>query len=353
MEQGKLNLDADTRHLIPQLQNAQILREFDDNDNPVMENNNSPITMRQLLTHTSGFSYEFSDPVLLQWSRTQPNRHVSRIQWSRLEFTTPLRFAPGESWGYGVGLDWAGQVLEAITGKTLGQYMQENIFDPLGLSDTGFWPERIPHTASRTLQNVQRTKDMGLSEAYWPTPEKHEIESGGGGLFTTASDYAVFLRAFLTGKLVGEETMKEMRTSQLNEAQSQFFNMIAFHPLVHNTFAPEFQKGTKITHGLGGMVNVEDVPGKRKAGSIAWSGILNSRWVSFSFSKWFQLVSFFQCELTSCSGRTRKPALQAFLLLMFVRMVILWWLNCTMSWNMRSMGNCWAKRLFKVAFSLL
>ncbi|QLI63989.1 ML-236A carboxylate methylbutanoyltransferase mlcH [Metarhizium brunneum] len=278
VERGQLDLDADLRHLIPELRDASILHEFDENDNPVIEANAKPITMRQLLTHTSGFSYEFSDPVLLQWSRTQPNRNVSRLQWSKLEVTTPLRFAPGQSWGYGVGLDWAGQVLEALTGKSLGQYMQENILDPVGLNDTGFWPERIPHTAPRTAQNVQRTKDGKLAAALWPTPEKHEIESGGGGWFTTASDYALFLRAFLAGRLVSEETMREMVKPQLNEAQAEFLRTIAFHPMVHNTFAPEFKPGTNIDHGLGGMLNVEDVPGKRKAGSIAWSGILNSRW---------------------------------------------------------------------------
>lgn len=138
---------------------------------------------------------------------------------------------------------------------------------------------------------------MGLKEAYWPTPEKHEIESGGGGLFTTASDYARFLRAFLTGRFLKEETMKQMLTPQLNEAQKEFFNMIAFHPMVHNTFAPEFRPGTNIDHGLGGMLNMEDVPGKRKAGSIAWSGILNSRWVSLSLfffiSLFFGSLAFF------------------------------------------------------------
>ncbi|OAA44245.1 Beta-lactamase/transpeptidase-like protein [Metarhizium rileyi] len=278
VQRGQLTLDADVRHLVPELQKAKILREFDDDGKPVIEANTKPITMRQLLTHTSGFSYEFADPVLLQWSRTQPDRDVSRLQWSKLEVTTPLRFAPGEGWGYGVGLDWAGQVLEAVTGQSLGRYMQENILDPVGLSDTGFWPERLPRTAPRTAQNVQRRKDMSLAAAYWPTPEKHEIEPGGSGLFTTASDYALFLRAFLAGALVTEETMREMVRPQLDEAQAEYFRNVAFHPAVHNTFAPEFTPGTDISHGLGGMVNVEDVPGKRKAGSIAWSGILNSRW---------------------------------------------------------------------------
>ncbi|GAB0134268.1 hypothetical protein EsDP_00002647 [Epichloe bromicola] len=280
VEQRKLHLDADVRPLIPELREAKILRDFDHDDNPVYEENTRPITLRQMLTHTAGFSYAFADPILVKWSRATPGRNLSRIQWSKSEITTPLRFAPGEAWGYGVGLDWAGQVLEKVTGKSLGQYMQENIFDPLGMSDTGFRPETMPHTAARTAQNTERTRDGALKTAYWPTPEKHEMEAGGAGLFTTASDYACLLRAFLqdNGRLVSDRTRREMLTPQLGEAQAQWLRKLAFHPLAHNTFAPEFTEDQELNHGLGGMINMEDAPGKRKAGSMAWSGILNSRW---------------------------------------------------------------------------
>lgn len=289
VEQRKLDLDADVRPLVPELREAKILRGFDRDDNPVYEENTRPITLRQMLTHTAGFSYAFADPVLIKWSQATPGRNLSRIQWSRSEITTPLRFAPGEAWGYGVGLDWAGQVLEKAAGKSLGQHMQESIFEPLGMRDTGFWPETMPRTAARTAQNTERTPDGSLRTAYWPTPEKHEMESGGAGLFTTASDYACLLRALLqdntdtdennNGGLVSASTRRDMLTPQLGEAQAQSLRKLAFHPLAHSTIAPEFTKDQELNHGLGGMINVEDAPGKRKAGSMAWSGILNSRWV--------------------------------------------------------------------------
>ncbi|KAG5981523.1 hypothetical protein E4U55_002854 [Claviceps digitariae] len=290
VEQGKLSLDSDLRPLLPELQDAEILRGFDAHDKPLYEENTRPITLRQLLTHTAGFSYEVADPVLLKWSRTAPGRDLSRIQWSRREITIPLRFAPGEAWAYGVGLDWAGLILEAITGTSLGQYMQANIFDRLGMADTGFWPERIPHTAARTAANTKRKPDLTLKPASWPTPQKHDIESGGSGLFTTAADYACLLRAMLSGahhgaqqgpqqtSLLSARTIREILTPQLGEAQTQSLHRAAFHPLTHATFAPEFQRGQTLNHGLGGILNTHDVPGKRRAGSITWSGILNSRW---------------------------------------------------------------------------
>lgn len=222
--------------------------------------------------------------MLLRWARND-GRNVSRVQWNKKEITTPLAFAPGEGWSYGVNTDWAGQVLEHVTGQSLGQYMQEHIFDPLGMSDTSFWPNKVPQTQTkdRKIKIAMRNRKTGLLEpTSWDLPEKHETESGGGGLFSTAADYARVLQAHLQGRLLKPETMKEMLTPQLNEQQKSLFETIAFAPSVHNTFAPEFTEGTEISHGLAGMLNLHDVPGKRRALSVAWSGMHNSRWVSRS-----------------------------------------------------------------------
>ncbi|KAG5989816.1 hypothetical protein E4U43_004426 [Claviceps pusilla] len=283
VEQGKLHLDADTRPLVPELRDAKILRGFDAHDKPVYEENTQPITLRQLLTHTAGFSYEFCDPVLLKWSRLTPGRDISHIHWSRREITVPLRFAPGEGWLYGVGLDWAAQVLEAATGMSIGQYMQVNIFDGLGLADTGFWPGRMSHTAARTAASTQRKPDGILEAAPWPIPDKHELEAGGSGLFTTAADYARLLRALLQSThhdtpLLSARSVREMLTPQLRGVQERGLARLVFHPSARPAFSPEFQPGQTVNHGLGGMLNTHDLPGKRRAGSMTWFGILNSRW---------------------------------------------------------------------------
>ncbi|KAG5914268.1 hypothetical protein E4U53_004687, partial [Claviceps sorghi] len=121
VERGTLGLDADARPLVPELRDAVILRGFDERGRPLCEPNARPITLRQLLTHTAGFGYEFTDPVLLRWARSVPGRDPSRMQWSRSEITTPLRFAPGDAWHYGVGVDWAALVLEAVTRAPLSR----------------------------------------------------------------------------------------------------------------------------------------------------------------------------------------------------------------------------------------
>ncbi|KAG6290961.1 hypothetical protein E4U46_001449 [Claviceps purpurea] len=287
VEQRRLSLDQDVRPLVPELQDARILRRFDEHDKPIYEANNQPITLRQLLTHTSGANYEFSDSVLTKWARTMPDRDLSRIQWSRQEITNPLRFGPGEAWSYGAGLDWAGLLLETVTSTSLGQYMQANIFDRLGMTDTGFWPDHIPHAAARTAADTKRKTNLTLGPASSPTPEKHDLESGGAGLFTTAADFACLLRELLRAtqhgtqhgsSVLSAQTAREMLTPQLDEAQVRSLHRKIYNPSAHSTFAPEFEVGQPLNYGLGGMLNTQDVPGKRRAGSIAWSGILNSRW---------------------------------------------------------------------------
>lgn len=285
VEQGLLSLDQDLRPLIPEFRDAQILVEFDADDKPVMQANTKPITLRQLLTHTSGFSYEFSDPTLLKWSRQQ-GRDVRRVLWTRQEVTTPLRSEPGQTWTYGVSSDWAGLVVEAVSRQKLGDYMQRHIFTPLGMLDSGFRTARLAHVAPRVVENAVRHPKTGeLKKSTWAFPKEreHEVESGGGGLFMTGVDYAKFLRAFLTGQLLKRETSAEMLKPQLTDAQRDWLQAIAFHPDIKNTFAPEFDEGTKLDHGLGGLLNVEDVPGKRRAFSMAWSGMHNARWVRVHF----------------------------------------------------------------------
>ncbi|RSL83048.1 hypothetical protein CEP52_016819 [Fusarium oligoseptatum] len=254
VERGEIGLDDDVRPRVPELAKMQILRGFDDNDKPILEDNTKPITFRHLLTHTLGLGSDLADPDLTKWSKAV-GRTDTILSWNREGINTPLKFAPGEGWYYGAATDWAGVILEEITGETLGTYTQKNILEPLGIKDTGFWPEKLPQTA-----------------------DQHILESAGAGLYSTAQDYATFFQGLLQGKLVKEETLQEMFSPQLNEAQAGILEMIAYNIGGQDAFSPEYPKGTKLNHGIGGVINVEDVPGKRRKGSLMWSGMCNSRW---------------------------------------------------------------------------
>ncbi|KAM0270073.1 hypothetical protein ACHAQH_009531 [Verticillium albo-atrum] len=276
VEQGGVGLDDDVRRLVPRLNKMQILKGFDDAGNPKLENNSNPITLRMLLTHTVGLGYDLADPDLVRWSESV-GRKATNLDWSLDGFDTPTKFAPGEGWYYGAAVDWAGQLLETLTGDTLGVYMQSHVFEPLKMYHTGFWPEKLGHTRERVVAWSSRGDDKtSLHPGPKMTPASHEIESGGAGLYSTAEDYGRFLQGLLSGALINETTLKDMFSPQLDERQADMLNAIAGY--FHDMFAPEFPTDMRLNHGLGGMMNMADVEGKRRKGSLAWSGMCNGRW---------------------------------------------------------------------------
>lgn len=232
-----------------------------------------------LLTHTAGLAYDTNDPNLIRWSKSIGRKEI-HLNWTLSAITTAFIFPPGEGWVYGIANDWAALVLEKATGKSLGSYMQENIFGPLGMHHTSFWPDKLPQTQDRTVTPSFR-KGTSLTPFHPPLPKEHELESGGAGLFTTAHDYSLFLKAFLGGQLLEEQTMGTMFKDQLDDIQREMLQETVYKPDIQPAFGPEFPKDFPISSGIGGLINLEDVPGKRRQGSMEWTGALNSRWVSY------------------------------------------------------------------------
>ena len=158
------------------------------------------------------------------------------------------------------------------------------------MKDTGFWPEKL--SAHRELTPYMYRRKNGELKEGQPmfNAKEHEIESAGSGLFTTPRDYAMFLSGLMAGKVVKKETLELMLTPQLDEAQERMVNLIA--DMVKEQFAPEWPGKPKLNHGIGGVISLEDIPGKRNKGSLAWSGAANSRWVS--------VFCFQPTELANC-----------------------------------------------------
>ncbi|KAH6685944.1 beta-lactamase/transpeptidase-like protein [Plectosphaerella plurivora] len=274
VESKKIGLDDDVRGLVPQLGAMQVLEGFDDAGKPLLRDNQDPITLRILLTHTTGLPYDALSPDLQRWSKAI-GRTASSGDWTLEGFTTPLVFPPGTSWEYGTSIDWAGVVLEAITKDSLGTYLRRNIFEPLEMRDTGFFPRQLPHIADRVAAWAYRNENgTGLSTgASWKT-DTPAIESGGSGLHSTAADYARFLSGLLGGRLVSAETLDEMFCPQLDETVAAALGQTAHS----GGYVPEILAGSPLNHGLGGVINMEDMQGKRLAGSMMWTGATNGRW---------------------------------------------------------------------------
>lgn len=224
--------------------------------------------------------YDAVDPDLQKWSRFT-GRTAGTLDQTREGWNTPLRFRPGESWQYGSSIDWAGQVLEKVTGQSLGEYMSDNVFKPLGMSDTAFRREMtVEKAAGRIIECTYRNSDGTLTPGPLPVSEDPPLDSGGSGLFSTAQDYGKFLQAVVAASegqstLLCKESVDEMFRPQFNEAQSQMLQTIL------RDIVP-FPGDTPMNHGISGAINTADVEGKRKRGTLTWGGMSNSQWVSYS-----------------------------------------------------------------------
>lgn len=222
-----------------------------------------------------------TDPNVQKWAASI-NRTANALNQTREGWSTPLAFEPGTAWAYGCGLDWAGLVLEEVTKQSLDTYMADNIFIPLGMNDTSFHQATLSdRLKGHMIEFMHRMPDGTLCPGPLPVPANPATASGGSGLFSTAQDYAAFLRGVLAAgygesTLLDKESVNEMFRPQLNRAQQQ-----AMESLLRGNVP--FPDNIGMSHGLSGIINTERVDGKRLAGTLSWGGMSNPQWVSTCF----------------------------------------------------------------------
>ncbi len=274
VEQGRLELDGPASAVIPWLGEVGVLEGFDDDGQPKMRPPKRPVTLRHLLTHTSGFVYEIWNTDILAYQEAKSVPQITSCENAAL--TTPLLFDPGERWDYGIGIDWAGKMVEAVSGQRLGQYMKENIFDPLGMGDTAF---RITPAMQERMATVHvRGEDGAWMGMEFTVEQDPEFEMGGGGLYSTVSDYLKFIRMILNKgaanghRVLRPETVEAMSVNSIGD--NRVVNLATAMPPYSND--AEFFPGMEKTWGLTFMINNEEAPTGRTAGSLAWAGLANS-----------------------------------------------------------------------------
>jgi methyl acetate hydrolase len=274
VEEGKLDLDAPAKTYTPAIGKLQVLEGFDSAGAPKLRAPKRDITTRMLLLHTAGLGYDFFNEKYnrLATEHGQP----SVITASHASLNTPLLFDPGEDWEYGSNIDWAGQVVEGITGKRLGAVMQEKIFGPLGMADTMFGIS--PAMQARRAIMHQRGADGALTPLPdFVLPLEPEVHMGGHGLYSTAPDYAKFIRMWLNdgegqhGRVLKRETVLMAEKNGLGELKIK--GLPGVIPSLSNY--AEFFPGMPKSWGLTFMINDHDAPTGRPAGALAWAGLAN------------------------------------------------------------------------------
>ncbi|MDH4652608.1 MULTISPECIES: serine hydrolase [unclassified Pseudomonas] len=274
VEEGLLDLDAPARDYVPIIDELKVLEGFDSDGTPRLRTPKKLITTRMLLLHTAGLGYEFFNENYKRLSQEQGQPSI--ISGSLAALKTPLLFEPGEQWEYGSNIDWAGLVVEAITGKRLGEVMQQRIFEPLGMTDTAF--TMTPSMLQRRAGVHQREEDGSLTVLEdLILPQDPEVHMGGHGLYSTVKDYCQFIRAWINdgqgdhGRILKPETI---RFAEMNGLES--LKIKALPGVIPNiSKTAEFFPGMPKSWALSFMVNEQDAPTGRPAGSLAWAGLAN------------------------------------------------------------------------------
>ena len=267
VEQGRLKLDEPAASIDPSLAAMRLLTGFDGKGVPQLRNPDRAMTLRQLLSHTSGFSYPLWDATVVRYLKFA---HQHKDLPHR-----PLLFEPGTKWAYGASLDYVGRMVEIASGQSLDRYFRDRITGPLGMNDTTFVLDEKQRAREATLH----VREPGRLV---PQPLEKQIPrttfSGGGGIYSTAPDYLTLLQALLNGgtlrgaQILRPETVALMSENQIGNLEVRL--MRTTNPALSSDV--DFFPGKRLRWGLGHMINLDPVAEGRRAGSLTWAGLFNT-----------------------------------------------------------------------------
>jgi CubicO group peptidase (beta-lactamase class C family) len=271
VEQGKIQLHEPVSKFLPELGKLDVLTGFDGAGKPILRPAAKPVTLHHLLTHTSGFAYDTWDESMLKYNMLHGGPAAGTVAP-----LTPLIFEPGTRWQYGTSADWTGRLVEAVSGLTLEQYFQRNILQPLGMKDTTFvFPA---DKFDRLVSSSRRLPDGSLKEDPRTMPVPPQAFNGGGGLFSTAPDYVLFMQMILKHgrgpgtQILQPKTVAMMTTNQIGDVSAG--KLKTLRPTISSDV--DFHPGVTDGFTYGFLINKTAYQGGRSAGSLAWAGVENT-----------------------------------------------------------------------------
>jgi methyl acetate hydrolase len=267
VEQGRFGLDDPVEKYLPAFARMQVFESFDPATGAYRLHPATRIaTVRHLMTHTSGLGYGFTSATVRDFKPRAGEDYP----------LGPLLFEPGERWHYGTSTDWLGRLVEAVSGRPLDEYFRLRVLEPLGMADTFY---NVPADKQARLVAVHHRGADGaiVTDTVQPAPTVNPI-IGGGGLSSTASDYIRFVRMILNdGQLDGARILKADTVEAMSRNQIGSIGVPALKtalPGRSDDFS--FVADGRDKWGLGFLITVDQVPGKRSAGSLSWGGIYNT-----------------------------------------------------------------------------
>jgi methyl acetate hydrolase len=267
VEQGKVGLDDDVSKFLPRLKSPQMFSKVDEQAGAYQtQPAKRPITIRQLLTHTSGIGYSWSDHGLAIAQKKTGATNDSEL---------PLVNEPGAQWTYGASTRVLGEVIEKITGERIDAYLERHIFVPLGMRDTSY---TVPAEKYSRVVTVHQKANNAITETQNPTPIPATIR-GDGGLFSTAADYSRFVQVILNrGQLGGVRILKESTIAEMSKNQTGSVK-VRLQPTADPLRSKPYPQGAgEDVWGLGFQIAAPKTPNPsmRSPGSLGWAGINNT-----------------------------------------------------------------------------
>jgi methyl acetate hydrolase len=267
VEQGRFAIEDPVEKYLPEFAKLSVFESFDGATGAYrLRPATKAVTVRHLLTHTSGLGYAFTNPTVRDFKPRAGEEYP----------VGPLVFEPGERWLYSTSTDWVGRLVEKVSGQSLEDYFRQHIFTPLGMADTFYF---VPKDKEARLVTVNRRIADGsiVKESVQP-PTSGFTPIGGGGLSSTAYDYLRFTRALLNGgELDGARILSAGTVDLMGQNHIGAIGVPA-----QKTALPErsddfsFIADGRDKWGLGFLITADAVPGKRSAGSLSWGGINNT-----------------------------------------------------------------------------
>jgi methyl acetate hydrolase len=275
IEQGRIGLEQPAGEIAEQLRNPQVLEGFDAEGKPRLRPARAPVTIRHLLTHTSGFSYDLFNADVGRYMQLAGLPSIATCKNDSLR--APLIFDPGTRWEYGISIDWLGKIVQAVSGKPLEDYVADHVAGPLGMRDTTFKPDAA--LRERMVSAHARQPDGKVAPIAFEFPTDADFVMGGGGLVSTGPDYLRFTRMLLGGgtldgaRVLKPETVALMRQNHIGAIDVPTL-FKSDNPAMALT--AELLPGVTKKWGLSFLLNAEPLPTGRGAYSMAWAGVHNT-----------------------------------------------------------------------------
>jgi CubicO group peptidase (beta-lactamase class C family) len=302
VERGKVGLDDPEiiEHLLSDLMSKPLLTGFEAEDDgslkPLLQPRNSPITLRMLLNHTAGLGYTFFNKLLWQFIRRDLNMTEGINGWNTVS-CSPLVLEPGTKFEYGAGFDWASVLLERLTKQTLYEYLNNEIFTPLGMENTTFPKHMTPEQISSFTPPHMRLSNGTV--VAWPAPPPqrsttdipnciHGAYSGSGNIVSSAPDYSKLISTLLNkgtcpttnAKILNPESVETLLSPCLPAHLTPLSGQISpAGPDMSFAVSGDFSEGdANLGWSFAGALRGSDKPGGRRKGTVYWMGLTGTDW---------------------------------------------------------------------------